>query len=463
MPIRNLRFAARLVAAAILALAAGAPRAAAQLEHDHPRLSNDGVKILVGKGFTDDLILEVIAASDTRFDISPEALLGLKEAGVSDQVLSAMLKAESRKRDEARAELALRAVEAASVDPPPAAAPAEKLLSPEASAELAAAAVGAPAPPGPATPSGTAAPPMAQGMGPYHSAAIDQLMGMNALAGSAGRGAMIQQLLASMNLTGRTGGLAGLAGAPGMPSISAGMVDPSQLPTVTLLSERKQVMTPSMSQIAHTETKGGLGSTGPGATSMLMSLGSQALQFAAMGGGGMMAGPALGMATSMIGGFGGMGHRGPPKTTHVWALAGRASEHPMTTRSPKFEVLYGDLLGLDPEAYEPTLVKLVQTKDNWRLVGATKVQMGREETEALEKLTEARVPVKSSKNGRGQVSIEPAAPLEPGEYGLVLRSLHPGKRAKGSLGGPAEQNAFFSVWDFSIPGALAGEAAKAKR
>lgn len=52
--------------------------------------------------------------------------------------------------------------------------------------------------------------------------------------------------------------------------------------------------------------------------------------------------------------------------------------------------------------------------------------------------------------GRGQVRIQPAEALEPGEYGLVLRAIHPGNRAQGSLGGPAEQTVFFSVWDFAI-------------
>ena len=71
-------------------------------------------------------------------------------------------------------------------------------------------------------------------------------------------------------------------------------------------------------------------------------------------------------------------------------------------------------------------------------------------TEAYEKVTEARVAVKSERTGRGQVQLEPKQPLEPGEYAVVLRALHPGKRAEGSLGGGAETSIFFSVWDFSV-------------
>ena len=47
----------------------------------------------------------------------------------------------------------------------------------------------------------------------------------------------------------------------------------------------------------------------------------------------------------------------------------------MPTTTPKFELDFGEIVGLDPDAFEPVLVQLVQTKDNWRLVGATKSKM----------------------------------------------------------------------------------------
>jgi hypothetical protein len=122
----------------------------------------------------------------------------------------------------------------------------------------------------------------------------------------------------------------------------------------------------------------------------------------------------------------------------------------VSSNKPRFEMQYGNLLGIDPDAYEPFIVKIVPSKDNWRLVGATKSTMGQMGTEAYEKVTEVRVKSKYERSGRGQVKIEPTEALQPGEYGLVLRALHPGKRAQGSLGGPAEQTVFFSVWDFTI-------------
>jgi hypothetical protein len=174
------------------------------------------------------------------------------------------------------------------------------------------------------------------------------------------------------------------------------------------------------------------------------------LSFGAIGGG-MFAGPAAGMAMSAMGGIGGMGrHHGPPKVTYVWALPQPQSSNVVASRKPRFEMQYDNLLGIDPDAYEPFIVKLVPSKDNWRLVGATKSQMGQMSTEAYEKVTEVRVKSKYERLGRGQMQVEPTEALEPGEYGLVLRALHPGKRAQGSLGGPAEQTVFFSVWDFAV-------------
>jgi hypothetical protein len=111
---------------------------------------------------------------------------------------------------------------------------------------------------------------------------------------------------------------------------------------------------------------------------------------------------------------------------------------------------YGNLLGIDPDAYEPQLIRLAGSRDNWRLVGATKTAMGQLGTEAWEKVTEARIAVTTEKLARGQVQIIPKQPLEPGEYAVVLRAIHPGKRSEGSLGGGMEANIFFAVWDFSV-------------
>ena len=352
-------------------------------------LTNDNVIKLVKDGFSEDIVVAMIEANDSAFDVSVNGLTAVKEAGISNKVMEAMLKAEARKRQQS--------------------------------------ALAQPAPP-----------PQAPGMqSPPLTAMLPTPMA------GVGGGANVQQMMA-MAMAMRGGGM-----APGM---GGGMMDPSQLPPLTLVTvTTRQQIKPSIAQIANTQTKGdGMPGAGSQATGMLMGLGRQALSFGAIGGG-MFAGPGASMAMGMMGGLGGMGHHhGPPKVTYVWALPGHESSTLVNDNKPRFAMSFGNLLGIDPDAYEPQLIKLVNSKDNWRLVGATKTTMGQMGTEAYEKVTEARIAVKAERSGRGEVQLEPKQPLEPGEYAVVLRAIHPGKRAEGSLGGGAETSIFFSVWDFSV-------------
>ena len=357
-------------------------------------LNNDDVIKMVHDGFDESVIVALIESTQPEeFDVSLVGLNALKAAGVTGKEMEAMLKAEAQKRQ--------------------ASAPTQVTT--------------------PAQNSPTQTP-------VQNPAVINSTMPNPAMPMMGGN---MQQMMA-MAMSMRGGGTGGL-----MQSMNGGMLDTSQLPPLTLITDvaRMQVK-PSIAQIANTETKGdGMPGAGSQATGMLMGLGRQALSFGAIGGG-MFAGPAAGMAMGMMGGMG--HHHGPPKVTYVWALPGQQSATLCASNKPRFAMSFGNLLGIDPDAYEPQLIKLVNSKDNWRLVGATKTTMGQMGTEAYEKVTEARIPAKYEKTGRGEMQLEPKQPLEPGEYAVVLRAIHPGKRAEGSLGGGAETSIFFSVWDFSV-------------
>jgi hypothetical protein len=109
-------------------------------------------------------------------------------------------------------------------------------------------------------------------------------------------------------------------GRGGMPGMGNGMLDPSHLPPLVLISsEARLPIKPSIAQIANTQTKGdGMPGAGSQAAGMLMGFGRQALSFGMIGGG-MFAEPGAGMAMGMMGGLGGLGHHhGPPKITYVW-------------------------------------------------------------------------------------------------------------------------------------------------
>ena len=250
-----------------------------------------------------------------------------------------------------------------------------------------------------------------------------------------------------------------MGGAGGMSGMGGVMFVPPTLPKVNvLLGTDKRPMTSSMAQMAQSATKGAPGA-GSATGSTLRTFVTQGLSFAAIAGGGMFAGPAMGIASGMMG-----GHHGAPTTTYIWALPGHAASYVMPTTRPKFDLQFGDIAGLDPDRYEPALVHLPQTKDNYRLVGATKQKMsymGPGQQQSM--IDEERTPLQTTRMERGHVQLEPAAPLPPGEYGLVLRPTRADKPKKGVSPSGAEQGVFYSVWDFSIAGQTADAAPLKKK
>ncbi len=362
-------------------------------------LSNADVVKMVKGGLQESTILSVIAATDCDFDVSVDGLLALKEAGISDKVMDAMLAATARKRTSAAATAPV--------------VPQATLIQNS----------------------------DATGMSPG---------GMTQLSP-----AQRQQMAAAMSQMGGMNGMAGMGGMTGMPGMGGMMMSPAELPQIKLLlGPEKKLMASSMAQMAQSTTKGMPGA-GSFAGSTLQSFATQGLTFAAIAGGGMFAAPAMGIASGMMGGMMG-GHRGLPTATYIWALPGRASSYTMPTTLPKFELEFGEITGLDPDAYEPALVHLPRTTDNWRLVGATKQKMsymGAAEQQSM--IDEERTLLKVTRMERGHLQIEPAAPLAPGEYGIVLRPTKVHKPKKGVSQSQAQQGVFYSVWDFSIPGETA--------
>lgn len=118
---------------------------------------------------------------------------------------------------------------------------------------------------------------------------------------------------------------------------------------------------------------------------------------------------------------------GAPKITYVWGLPGRTSAHALEETNPILELNYGDIPGVDPDACEPAVLKLVQTKDNYRLVGATQMKMSPENMrsgggpENGKWISEERWPSHCDKEERGFYVLRVDALLEPGEYAVVLR------------------------------------------
>lgn len=206
-----------------------------------------------------------------------------------------------------------------------------------------------------------------------------------------------------------------------------------QLPKVTLLvNDKRQLMDPSETEIATGQGKGG-----SAAGSVLKGFGKTIL----------MAGNMTGVPVP----HGGRSGPGMPNVGRTWALPGRTSDLTIRSLSPKFEVEFGDIPGIDPDSYEPILLRLVQTKDNWRLVSTSKDKFDRHGNDTrLDKIKpEEKFAITIKSLGRGHLIVEAATELASGEYGLIL---HP-KKSQKEYAGITNANAdaiFYSVWDFSL-------------
>ncbi len=392
----------------------------AQDQKENKVLQNADIVQMVQNHFDDETLLTVIDVNETKFDVSPSSLIELKKAGVSDRVIRAMLQASMKKSS------AAGSANASSTGQTSSSAVASETVSssdttPQASAGAS-----------------------AMTMGSGRSTAASG----GARSGGAGMDpASVQAQLASM----------GLGNMGGMFSV----MTPEQMPHVYLMSRpTKEEIPSSTAQIAQSKMKMG----GPSQGSMLLhSAASSALSFAAIGAGpgGMMAMSAFSMGSSMMG----RGRAKGPTITYVWGLPGLHASRGLNTTTPMFQLNFGDIPGVDPDEYEPALVRLVQTKDNYRLVGATQSQMSMMGSGGASKwVSEDRVPVRLDKEERGVYVVHVDQPLAPAEYAVVLhpfkgQTLKPsgfsgmgGMSAMGGMAGGfgAGPQLFYSVWDFTI-------------
>jgi hypothetical protein len=150
-----------------------------------------------------------------------------------------------------------------------------------------------------------------------------------------------------------------------------------------------------------------------------------------------------------------MGHR-KPSVTYVWALPGPSAGNALEN-SPNFDVTFTGIPGINEEEYEPAIVKLTPTSNNWRLVGASQgkadtMQDSSANWEVYSSYVEEKVPVRANKLGSGHVQISPASPLSAGQYGVVLRPRSKSKRFAGAdvANNQGEGLIFNSVFAFAV-------------
>jgi hypothetical protein len=325
-------------------------------------VGNDDVLAMTGAQFAEATIIAVIAANPTRFDVSPRALVALKSAGVAENVIEAMLAAETAKK------------QAAAARPTPAVA-----ATPQPSAEFT-----------------------------KLSAMIDRLAAQQETAEAARR--------------------------PPDPPKST-----DSSPRAWILNTAdKTALAPTIAQVAFTDEKGG------NRLKTLQGLAGKALAFA---------NPAVsGIATTL----GGLFRSDNARRTAVWALAGSSASRQIGAEA-KLEIEFGHTPGVDPATYEPTIVQLVRTNDNYRLVAAAKTEGTKTLATASDPIVEELVPTELTRLARGHYRVQAKDTLGPGEYALVLRPIiQKGRRHRdpeaslGELMGGGTSQILYLTWDFSV-------------
>jgi hypothetical protein len=426
-------------------------------KQDKKILKNADVLLMVQNHFDDDTLVKIIEVSDSDFDISGNALIDLKKQGVSSQVLRAMLTAVQKKH------MANQAPVDAETSPSSASASAPAQQTPANETKPATAPAEASSPAFATRTDGDA--PVSTSPAPTSNSAPIARSGMTSRAMPMGidpqQLAAMQSQLASMGMGGMMGAMGAMGGMGGSMYTS---YSPEQMPHVFLKlgpNQGRQEISPSTAQIGQSKYKGSMGAGGMA----LRSLATEGLSFAAMGAGpaGMMAMSVFSMGSGFMPGM----RPGAPKMTYVWGLPGRNSSRELTDTNPMFELNYGDIPGVDPDAYEPAVLKLVQSKDNYRLVGATQIKMTTKNMMAGASpengkwISEERWPSRVNKEERGFYILHVNTPLEPGDYAVVLRPVKGYKETPSGLGGHAQ--VFYSVWDFSVPGATPDDGKKKKK
>ena len=233
----------------------------------------------------------------------------------------------------------------------------------------------------------------------------------------------------------------------------------SGTPSVVLLQGggARQELPASRTQLVQTKTKAAslsaLASDGALAHAMA-STATQVATMAALRGGSVMGASVLSNAGGLMGGF--MSHR-KPTVTEVWALPGQKCDTQVHENTPSFEVNFANIPGVNAQEFEPVLVKLTPSNNNFRLVGATQAKQDVFESSAMDwevysSFVEERVSAQAKRIATAQYQLQPSAALQPGEYGVVLRPLNKSKKFSATS---VSQNSgdglvFNSVWAFSM-------------
>lgn len=211
-------------------------------------------------------------------------------------------------------------------------------------------------------------------------------------------------------------------------------------------------------QLAQTKTRasslGGL--AGDSVTTQALESGANTAAWeAATHSGGSMGGE---IAAGQAGGIlGSVMSRRKSTVTYLWAVPGPNSPTLATSNQPRFSVNFSEWMYVNLDQFEPVIVKLTPTPNLWRLVGASR---GKENAfsssavdwQAFSNFLQDPAPTEVKRISPGIFEVSAAKPLEPGQYGIVLRPISKTMKFSGADVARNQGNGkvFNSVWSFEV-------------
>jgi hypothetical protein len=365
-------------------------------------LTNDDVASMVKSSLPEEVILNAIQANETNFDTSASALIALQKGGVDAKVMNAMLAAAASKKN---------------LPTVPTTVPGQ-----------------------PAGGANASAVPASAGLAQF-GAAIKAMMG-GGLPGASPPG----------------GGIAGPGGVATAPLPAAPM------PVVACVegNSRKDLVA-EHTFVAQTKSKANSLKTiaVDSAAKSAFQAGVNQVWYSTIthlgsGFAGSMASDAMVQSSGDIS-SGILAHHFKPSQKYVWALSGLNSPLVASSNKPAFDLNYAGLPGINPDEFEPAIVKLTPSNNAWRLVGATDAKSDTvlnvaPEWEVYSSFIEDRQPASVTKVASGHAQIFPAAALTPGEYAVVLRPVSKNKKFSGAevAQGQGTGLLFNSAWSFTV-------------
>jgi hypothetical protein len=247
-----------------------------------------------------------------------------------------------------------------------------------------------------------------------------------------------------------------------VPAVMTSPILPGTPSVLLVQAGQKQPLPIGHTQIIQTKAKPSslAALTSDGSLAQAMAGASQSVAAAGMMKGSSKVASTAMMANPMIGGAmmaGGLFAHRKQAITDVWAVPGPKSEAVIHNAQPAFEVQYANVPGINADEYEPVLLKLEPTANNFRLVGATQakpdaLQASTADWGMYSSFVEERMPAQATKAAPGSYQLQASSALAPGEYAVALRPINKEKKFSGTS---MTQNTgdgllFNSVWSFEV-------------